>query len=56
MPDPLVILSQKIKTFVDFKTLNGHKIIEINVMNSFLFICILYINRSNLCQCVRKVR
>ena len=30
-PNPLVILSQKIKTFVDFKTLNGHKIVEINV-------------------------
>ena len=27
-PNPLVILSQKIKTFVDFKTLNGHKIVD----------------------------
>ena len=30
-PDPLLVLSQKIKTFADFKTLNGHKIIEINM-------------------------
>ena len=46
-PDPLLVLSQK-KRLPTFKTLNGHKIIEINVMNSFLFIRILYINRSNL--------
>ena len=46
-PDPLVALSQKIKTFADFKTLNGHKIVNQCVMNSFLFIHILYINRSN---------
>ena len=47
-PDMLLVLSQKIKAFPNFKTLNGHKIIEINVMISFLFIHILYINRSNL--------
>ena len=46
-PDPLLVLSQK-KGLPTFKTLNGHKIIEINVMNSFLFIRILYINRLNL--------
>ena len=46
-PDPLLVLSQK-KGLPTFKTLNGHKIIEINVMNNFLFIRILYINRSNL--------
>ena len=46
--DPLLVLSKKLKGLPTFKTLNGHKIIEINVMNSFLFIRILYINRSNL--------
>ena len=46
-PDPLLVLSQK-KHLLTFKTLNGYKIIEINVMNSFLFIRILYINWSNL--------
>ena len=45
--DLLLVLSQK-KCLPTFKTLNGHKIIEINIMNSFLFICILYINWSNL--------
>ena len=46
-PDLLLVLSQK-KGLPTFKTLNGHKIIEINVLNSFLFIRILYINWSNI--------
>ena len=41
-------LAKKQKRLPIFKTLNDYKIIEINVMNCFIFIHILYINRSNL--------
>ena len=41
-------LSKKQKRLPIFKNFNDYKIIEINVMNCFIFIHILYINRSNL--------